>query len=70
MQEQQELITAIVKIPKVYLDILKEDFGVEDPVKAIEAAIEWSSHVYHHLTMAERLDDNRLEGFDDEGPPR
>jgi hypothetical protein len=47
-----------------------EDFGVDDPVKAIEAAIEWSSHVYHHLTMAERLDDNRLEGFDDEGHPR
>lgn len=32
--------------------------------------IEWSSHVYPHLTMAERLGDNRLEGFDDEGHPR
>lgn len=70
MQEQQELITATVKIPKVYLDILKEDFGVDDPVKAIEAAVEWSSQVYRHLTMVERFDDNRLEGFDDEGHPR
>jgi hypothetical protein len=69
-QEPQELITATVKIPKVYLDILMEDFGVDDPVKAIEAAVEWSSQVYRDLTMVKRLDEHRLEGFDDAGHPR
>ena len=69
-QSPQELITATVKIPQIYLDILMEDFGVDDPVKAIEAAIEWSSYAYRHLTMVDRLGDHRLEGFDDEGHPR
>lgn len=63
-QAPQELITATVKIPKVYLDILMEDFGVDDPVKAIEAAIEWSSHVYRHLTMVERLKTPRSQDQD------
>ena len=66
MKDQQEFVTATIQVPKVYVEILMEDFDVDDPVKAIEAAVEWSSHVYHHLTMAERLDDNRLEGFDGE----